>query len=110
MYSGQFENVQSPIGTFGWVIVGIGVATLLARSSVPSIPQPASEEASSREPLRPRNCRRVLRSATGDHERVLRAPGELHLAAHAERVGFGALGVLGEHVELLACGGLDHVL
>ena len=44
MYSGQLENVQSPIGTFGCVISGIGVAaSAAARSSVPSIPQPASE-------------------------------------------------------------------
>ena len=43
MYSGQLENVQLPIGTFGCVILGIGVAACLARSSVPSIPQPASE-------------------------------------------------------------------
>ena len=42
MYSGQLENVQSPIGTFGCVIWGIGVASRSARSSVPSIPQPAS--------------------------------------------------------------------
>src|SRR4051812_20233898 len=110
MYSGQLENVQSPIGTLAWVIAATGVACLLARSSVPSMPQPASEEASSSEPPRPRNCRRVLRSVTGDHERVLRAPGELHLAADGERVGLGALGVLGEHIQLLARGGLDHVL
>ena len=46
MYSGQLENVQLPIGTFGCGSAGIGVASLRARSSVPSIPQPASEEAS----------------------------------------------------------------
>src|SRR3954468_20535936 len=102
MYSGQLEKVQSPIGTFAWVMVGIGVAALRARSSVPSIPQPASEEASSSEPPRPRNCRRVLLSATGDHERVLRAPRELDLATDAQRIRLGALGVLREHVELLA--------
>ena len=42
MYSGQFEKVQSPIGTFVWVISGIGVAAFWACSSVPSMPQPAS--------------------------------------------------------------------
>src|SRR5215210_1034444 len=87
MYSGQFENVQSPIATFGWRIAGTGVAALRARSSVPSIPQPASELASASEPARPRNTRRVVReSATGDHERVLRAPRQLHVAPDAERV------------------------
>src|SRR3954451_20916024 len=110
MYSGQFENVQSPIGTFGWWICGIGVAFSCARWSVPSIPHPASELASASEPARPRNPRRVYGSATPNHERVLRPPGELDGAARAERLGLRAVGVLGEHVELLAPGRLDDVL
>src|SRR4051812_12376131 len=111
MYSGQLENVQSPIATFGWRIVGIGVASLRARSSVPSIPQPASELASASEPARPRNTRRVWRgSATRHHERVLRLPGQLDVAADAERVGLRSGRVLGEDVELLAARGVDHVL
>src|SRR4051812_38860509 len=101
MYSGQFENVQSPIGTLGWWTWGIGVAFCWARWSVPSIPQPASELASASEPARPRKRRRVYGSATAHHERVLRPPGELHPAACAERLGLGAVDVLGEHVELL---------
>jgi hypothetical protein len=36
------ENVQLPIGTFGCLICGMGVAAFFARSTVPSIPQPAS--------------------------------------------------------------------
>src|SRR3954452_10069383 len=98
MYSGQFENVQSPIGTFRWWTCGTGVAVCCARWSVPSIPQPASELASASEPARPRNRRRVYGSATADHERVLRPPGELHLTARAQRVGLRAVDVLGEHV------------
>src|SRR3954452_3760745 len=108
MYSGQLENVQLPMGTFGCVISGIGVACLDARSSVPSIPQPASEEASASEPARPRKRRRV--SATLDHEGVLRLPGQLDLASDREALGLGAVGVLREDVELLAARGLDHVL
>ena len=42
MYSGQFENVQLPIATFGCTTSGTGVASRRARSAVPSIPQPAS--------------------------------------------------------------------
>src|SRR3954453_15437156 len=107
MYSGQLENVQLPIGTFGWWICGIGVALFWTRSSVPSIPQPASELASASEPARPRNRRRVYGSATADHERVLRPPGELDRPAGAERLRLRAVGVLGEDVELLPAGRLD---
>src|SRR3954470_23053978 len=110
MYSGQFENVQSPTGTFGWWICGIGVAFSLARCSVPSIPHPASELASASEPARPRKRRRVYGSATAHHEGVLRPPGELDLAAGAQRLRLGAVRVLGEHVELLAARGAHHVL
>src|SRR3954454_17798662 len=110
MYSGQFENVQSPIGTFGWWICGIGVAFSLARCSVPSIPDPARALDSASEPARPRKRRRVYGSATADHERVLRPPGELDRPARAERLRLRAVGVLGEDVELLPAGRLDHVL
>src|ERR1700754_4220095 len=96
------------MGTFGWVISGIGVAFLRARSSVPSIPQPARLEASASDPARPRKRRRV--SATFHHERVLGAPGELHVAADRQRLRLPTLRVLREDVELLAAGGLDHVL
>src|SRR4051794_16764334 len=110
MYSGQFEKVQLPIGTFGWWICGIGVAFSRARSSVPSMPQPARELASAKEPARPRKRRRDRRSATAHHERVLGPPGQLHLAPGGERLGLRAVGVLGEDVELLAAGGPHHVL
>src|SRR3954447_17069324 len=97
MYSGQLENVQSPIATFGWRIAGTGVASLRARSSVPSIPHPASELASASEPARPRNTRRVWRgSATRHHERVLRLPRQLHLTADAQRLRPRTRGVLRE--------------
>src|SRR3954462_7998230 len=104
MYSGQLENVQSPIGTFGWCTVGIGVAFSRARWSVPSMPQPLSVLASASEPARPRKRRRVYGSARAPHDRVLGPPGQLHLAARAERLRLRAVGVLGEHVELLAPG------
>src|SRR3954452_16622302 len=107
MYSGQLENVQFPIGTFGCRIVGIGVAGSLARSSVPSMPQPASEYASASDPARPRKRRRVY-SATLDHEGVLGLPGQLHLVGDGERLRVAV--VLGEDVELLAGGRLDDVL
>src|SRR3954469_4196768 len=113
MYSGQLENVQLPIGTFGWRIAAAatGVASLRARSSVPSIPHPAREPASASKPARPRKTRRVVRgSVTGDHERVLRAPRQLDVAPDAERVGLRAFRVLREHVELLAARGGDDVL
>src|SRR4051794_18456405 len=110
MYSGQLENVQLPIGAFGWWIVGTGVAAFCARSIVPSMPQPASELASASDPARPRKRRRVSGSATAHHERVLRAPGELDLAAGAERLGLRAVRVLGEDVELLAARGPHDVL
>src|SRR5689334_1887343 len=107
MYSGQLENVQLPIGTFGCLTVATGVASLRARSSVPSIPHPLrSELASASEPARPTKRRRV--SATLNHERVLRPPRELDLAADGEAL--GAVGVLGEDVELFAARRLDHVL
>src|SRR3954462_13763382 len=108
MYSGQLENVQLPIGTFGCRTAGTGVASFFARSSVPSIPQPASVYASASEPARPRKRRRF--SATLHHERVLWAPRELDLAPDGERLRLQAVRVLGEDVELLAARGLDHVL
>src|SRR3954453_23174550 len=110
MYSGQLENVQSPIGTFGWCTVGIGVAFSRARWSVPSMPQPLSVLARTSEPARPRKRRRVYGSATAHHERVLRPPGELDRPARGKRLRLRAVRVLGEHVELLAAGRLDHVL
>src|SRR4051794_15308339 len=108
MYKGQLENVQVPSGTFGWWIAATGGASSRARSSLPSIPHPASELASASEPARPRNRRRVVRgSATRHHERVLRAPRELHAAPDAELRRLRALRVLREDVELLAARGMD---
>src|SRR4051794_31036155 len=102
MYSGQLENVQSPIGTLRWWTAATGVAFSRARCSVPSMPQPARLLARASEPARPRKRRGVCGSATADHERVLGPPGELDLAPGAQRLRLGAVGVLGEHVELLA--------
>ena len=74
MYSGQLENVQLPIATFGCVSSGIGVAAFCARSSVPSIPQPVSELASASEPARPMKRRRVVRLSHGPPRTCAPAP------------------------------------
>src|SRR5918911_4354851 len=104
MYSGQFEKVQLPIGTFGWwTVVGAGV---LDFSAVPFTPPQAARAADSSAalPERPTNRRRVSASDAkssasgscgiglllGDDERVVRVPCQLHFAADRQRLGLGA--------------------
>jgi hypothetical protein len=64
MYSGQFENVQSPISVFGWLTdFALSAVSSLAFSSVPSTPPQAASSvespvtASPALPARPRKRR-----------------------------------------------------
>src|SRR4051812_43386881 len=90
MYSGQLENVQLPIGTFGGLMGGIAVASFVPGLGVPGSPMPLSfDQATGRGHARPLNRRRL--SATLHHERVLGLPGQVDLAAGGERLGLGVL-------------------
>src|SRR3954464_10714335 len=59
---------------------------------------------------RRRGIRRSGIRLLGHDEGVIWVPGQLPLAADAERVGLGAVEVLREHGQLLTAGRADHVL
>src|SRR3954447_25319307 len=131
MYSGQFENVQLPIGTLGWCTA---VDAFLPELSPFTPPQAArnADPGPSRRPAPARwrmNWRRECslpssirstmpsRSSCGiggllslDDERVGGVPGQRDVAAGADRAGSVAVTVGGDHGELTARLGLHDVL
>src|SRR5256885_16474304 len=103
------------MAVLGWFTAAAFLAAWdLVWVSVPLTPPHAARPVAVNAADVPRNVRRELRRSgiglLGDDEGVVRVPGELHLAAHRERLRLRAVGVLREDGELLAAGGPDDVL
>src|SRR4051812_24386567 len=131
MYSGQFENVQLPIGTLGWYTAVDAFLPELSPFTPPHAarnadPGPSRRPAPARwrmnwrrECSLPSSIRSTMpsRSSCGiggllslDDERVGGIPGQRDVAPGADRAGGVAVPVGGDHGELAAGLGLDHVL
>src|SRR5438094_1891940 len=131
MYNGQLENVQSPIGTLGWLTAADTFLPELSPLTPPHAarnaePGPSSRPAPARwrmnwrrECSLPSSIRSTIpsRSSCGiggllslDDERVGGIPGQRHVAARADRTGGVAVAVGSDHGQLAARLGLDHVL
>src|SRR6478609_7296492 len=131
MYSGQLENVQSPIGTLGWLTAVDAFLPELSPFTPPHAARKADPGPRSRPaPARWRmNCRREcslpssIRSTMPsmsslmicwllslDDERVNGIPGERHVAARADGIGAVAVPVWRDHGQLAAGLRLDLIL
>src|SRR3954467_8939392 len=131
MYSGQLENVQLPIATFGWLTAVDAFLPELSPFTPPQAarnadPGPSKRPAPARwrmnwrrECSLPSSIRSTMpsRSSCGiggllslDDERVGGVPGQRDVAARADRTGGVAGTVRGDHGEPAAGLGLDHVL